>query len=88
MQELKADTAKELGLANGQAMVVTNVEEGSPADEGGMGRGDLILEVNRQQVTNVQDFQAALGHSADGKSVLLLIRRGDNTVYVGLRLEE
>ncbi|HEX9870369.1 MAG TPA: PDZ domain-containing protein, partial [Candidatus Tectomicrobia bacterium] len=88
VQELKANTARELGLANEQAVVVTDVEEGSPADEGGMSRGDVILEVNRQQVINVQDFQAALGHSAGEKSVLLLIRRGDNTVYVGLRPEE
>lgn len=88
VQELKANTARELGLANEQVVVVTDVEEGSPADEGGMSRGDVILEVNRQQVINVQDFQAALGHSAGEKSMLLLIRRGDNTVYVGLRPEE
>jgi serine protease Do len=89
VQELKANTAQELGLANEQAVVVTDVEEGSPADESGMGRGDVILEVNRQQVINVQDFQAALGHSTEAKSsVLLLIRRGDNTVYVGLQPEE
>jgi serine protease Do len=84
VQELKADIARELGLANGQAVVVTDVEEGSLADEGGMSRGDLILEVNQRQVTNLQDFQVALGRSADAKSVLFLIRRGDDTVYVAL----
>jgi serine protease Do len=88
VQELKADTAHELGLPNRQAVVVTDVEEGSPADEGGMSRGDLILEVNQQTVTNLQDFRAALGRSAGAKSVLLLIRRGDNMVYVALKPEE
>jgi S1-C subfamily serine protease len=68
--------------------VVTDVEEGSPADEGGLGRGDLILEVNRQKVTNLHDFQAALRHGPDAKFVLLLICRGDNLIYVGLRPEE
>jgi serine protease Do len=87
VQELKAETAHELGLPKGQVVVVTDIEEGSPADEGGMSRGDLILEVNQQQVTNLRDFQAALGRSADAKSVLFLIRRGDNIVYVALRPE-
>jgi serine protease Do len=88
VQELKANTAQELGLANGQAVVVTDVEEGSPADEGGLGRGDWILEVNRQKVNNVHDVRAALQRGPDAKSVLLLIRRGDNKIYVGLRPEE
>jgi serine protease Do len=88
VQELKANTAQELGLANGEAVVVIDVEEGSPADEGGLGRGDMILEVNRQNVNNVHDVRAALQRSPDAKSVLLLIRRGDNKIYVGLRPEE
>jgi serine protease Do len=87
VQELKRDAAQELGLTNSPAVVVTDVEEGSPADESGMSRGDVILEVNRHQVVNVQDFHAALGDSANGKSVLMLIRRGDRTVYVGLQPE-
>jgi len=87
VQEQKRDTPQELGSTNSPAVVVADVEEGSPADESGMSRGDVILEVNRQQVVNVQDFQAALGDSANGKSVLMLIRRGDRTVYVGLQPE-
>jgi len=88
VQELKANPAKELGLDNRQVVVVIDVEEGSPADEGGMSRGDLILEVNQQKVTNVQDFQTALVRSADATSVVFLIRRGDDTNYVALRPQE
>jgi serine protease Do len=88
VQELKADVAQELGLPNTPAVVVTDVEEGSPAEAGGMNRGDLILEVNQQQVTTLQDFRAALGRTGGSKSVLFLIRRGDNAVYVALRPEE
>jgi serine protease Do len=67
-----------------RAVVVTDVDEGGPADEGGVSRGDLILEVNRQQVTTLHDFVAALGGTAATKSVLFLIRRGDHTLYVAL----
>jgi serine protease Do len=88
VQEWKPKTAQELGLASGPIVVVTDVEEGSPADEVGMSRGDLIVEVNRQQVTTVQNFHAALDRSADAKSVVFLIRRGDDTIHVALRPEE
>jgi S1-C subfamily serine protease len=88
VQELEANVAHELDLPNMQAVVVSDVEEGSPAGEGGLSRGDLILEVNRQPVTTLQDFRAALDHTTDMKSLLFLIRRGDNTLYVALQPEE
>jgi serine protease Do len=88
VQELTPDIARELRMPNLQGLVVADVEEGSPADEVGMRRGDLIMEVNQQKVTNLQDFRAALSHAADAKSMLFLIRRGDTTVYVALRPEE
>jgi serine protease Do len=88
VQERMSDIAQELGLRNRQAIVVTAVEEGSSADEAGLRPGDLILEVNRQQVTNLHDFRVALGHTIDMKSVLFLLRRGENTLYVALQPEE
>jgi serine protease Do len=88
VQELTPEITRELILPNMQGLIVANVEEGGPADEVGMRPGDLIMEVNRQKVTNIQDFQAALGHAADTTSVLFLIRRGESTVYVALQPEE
>ena len=80
-----SEVAHALGLPKQQALVVTDVEEGSLADEEGLSRGDVILEVNRQQVTNLHDLQVALGPSATTQSVLFLIRRGDNLLYVALQ---
>jgi serine protease Do len=88
VQELTSEIAHDLGLPKMRALVVTGVEEGSPADEGGLSRGDLILEVNRQQVTNLYDFRATLSHAAAPKSALFLIRRAENILYVALQPEE
>ena len=60
----------------------------SSADKAGLSPGDLILEVNRQQVINLEDFRVALGRTTDMKSVLFLLRRGENTLYVALQPEE
>ena len=85
VQEMTPDLSRRLGLSNAQGVLVAGVEEGTPAHEAGVQRGDVILEVNQQKVTNVQDYQAAMGSKGDANSMLLLIRRGDNTVYMALR---
>ena len=49
--------------------------------------GDVILEVNRAAVKHVGAYQAALKTNTKGKIVLLLVRRGDNTIYVTVKPE-
>jgi serine protease Do len=87
-QDLTPEVARSLGLSDTQGVIVTDVEEGSPADQVGMRRGDVILEVYQQKITNLQDYRAPLGRTEETKSLLFLVRRGDNTVYVALRPEE
>src|SRR4029453_6194216 len=88
VQDLTPEVARSLGLSDTQGVIVSDVKEGSSADEGGMRRGDVILEVNQQKITNLQDYRATLGRTGETKSLLFLVRRGDNTVYVALRPEE
>ena len=57
------------------------------AEDIGFVRGDVIIEVNRAAVKDVDAYQSAVKASAKGKSVLLLIKRGDNTIYVPVKPE-
>ncbi len=54
-------------------VVVENVRAGSPADEAGIGRGSVIISVNRHTVQNVEAFSKELHAVAEGKNVLLLV---------------
>jgi S1-C subfamily serine protease len=65
--------------------VITAVEPGSPADEAGLRRRDVILEVDRSEVKDVDDLKAQLDSVDDG--ALLLIRRGDATIFVPIKRE-
>jgi S1-C subfamily serine protease len=47
---------------------------------------DIIVEINRQVVGNVEAYQRAL-KSGGGKAALLLIKRHNNTVFVPLEPE-
>ena len=73
---------------NVQGVVVTAVEGGSPASEKNMRPGDVIVEVASQAVKTPQDVQGKIEADAkSGKKVeLILINRGGDLTYVGLRL--
>jgi serine protease Do len=77
---LSAQDARRLGVRGG--IVVTEVASGSPADDAGLRPGDVIVQVNRRAVASVADVRRALG--GDARRALLLVRRGDASVYVEL----
>jgi serine protease Do len=87
VKDLSPDLARELGLETPGGVVISSVLPGSRADEAGLRARDVILEVNRAAVKNVDAYQAALKASAKGKILLLLVRRGDTTVYVTIKPE-
>src|ERR1700761_5382989 len=61
VDNLDAQTARQLHLpANTTGVVVTNISPSSPAADSGLQRGDVIQEVNRKSVSNVQDFEQAV----------------------------
>ena len=76
--------------APAKALEETRLPRGSlapdgPAAEAGLRRGDVIAEVNRRPVHNVRQYEKALGASGKGKSVLFLVRRGENTIFLAVR---
>jgi serine protease Do len=74
--------ARQLNLPSGmQGVVITDVEQGSAAEEAGLGSGDVILEVNRRPVHNVDEFSRAVSQLGK-QSVLLLVYSRGSTHYV------
>jgi Do/DeqQ family serine protease len=67
-----------------QGLVVTGVEDGGPAAEAGLRQGDLIEQANRQPVKTVEDLRAAVSGAGD-RPLLLLVTRGDDTVFITVR---
>lgn len=79
VQELTPELARQLGLKDARGVVVSEVKPGTSADEAGMVRGDLILELNGQQVDSLQSFAALAAKVAKGEVVRLLLRRPDGS---------
>jgi len=62
------------------AVVVTDVDSGSPAAESGLRPGDVVLEVNRVPATDVGSFRVAYAKSKD--RALLRILRDGRTLFL------
>jgi serine protease Do len=85
LQPLTAEMASRLGLAfNEHGLVVTRVDPAGDAANAGIRQGDLIQEVNRRPVRTQADFNIAMQLSGS-RPAMLLVRRGDNVIYVTLR---
>lgn len=86
-REITPDIAKQLGISHDAGVIVTDVEEGSPADNVGIQPRDIILQVNRIKITSLNQYSAEMTKAAEKKNVVLLIKRGNSNFFVGLNLE-
>src|SRR5437016_2225871 len=77
---LGRDDARRLGVKPGSGVIVTDVAEGSPADEAGVEPGDVVVEVNRRAVRSPADLGRAPG--ASPRRALLLVRRNGASVFI------
>ncbi|UCF04710.1 MAG: DegQ family serine endoprotease [bacterium] len=65
-------------------VIVTEVEANSSAIESGLREGDVITEVNRKKVDNLQDFFRLI-ERVRGDKVLLLVYRNGSHLYIIVR---
>lgn len=64
-------------------VAITQVKAGSTAEQAGLKPGDVIVEVNRQEIRSVEDFKTVYGKSKD--NLLMLIYRKNGSFYLVLK---
>lgn len=69
------ELAKQLGLKTSTGVLVSKVVEGSPADKGGLTRGDMIIRFDRQKVSDALELQNLVAGTSPGDLVKMVIRR-------------
>jgi len=85
VQEITPELARQLQLKETGGVIVSQVESGSPADEAGLQRGDIIQEINGQAIRKLGDYQAAIGKVKKDEVVRLLVKRGERNIYLAFR---
>jgi serine protease Do len=85
VENLTADAAQQLKLGPAtKGVLVNEVDPGSRAAEAGLQRGDVIQQVNRKPVVNVNEFKQSMGMTTKDKPVLLLVNRQGNTLFLAI----
>ncbi|HEY2385635.1 MAG TPA: DegQ family serine endoprotease [Candidatus Binatia bacterium] len=85
VQTLTPEIAQDLGVTDVKGVVVTAVESGGAAEDAGLRRGDIILEVNRQAIEDVGEYRKQIQAADKTRNVLFLVRRGDNTIFLAVK---
>ncbi|MGO9863896.1 MAG: Do family serine endopeptidase [Terriglobales bacterium] len=87
VRSITPDMADRLGIAANKGVVVQDVKPGSFAEDLGLNRGDVVLEVNKQPVNNADEFSKIESSLKSGQDVVFLVRpRGaraqDGTIFL------
>jgi serine protease Do len=72
------------GRRGGRGVEVTGVDPDGPAAQAGIREGDVLEEVNGRSLRSASDLRMALAQ-AKGRPALVLVRRGEDTLYLALR---
>lgn len=68
-----------------QGALVTSIDRDSEAfRDANIRQGDVIIEVERQEIGSAGDFESAYGNVRDGDTFLVRIQRGNNTFLTAL----
>ncbi|WP_153305950.1 DegQ family serine endoprotease [Desulfogranum mediterraneum] len=87
LQELTPELAEQFGYEVEQGVLIAEVASDSAAGRFGLKPGQLIEEVNRQRVRNLEELNQALATAKNGSRVLLRVRGGKASHYIVLSKE-
>ena len=78
IQDVSADVAEAIGLAEVRGALVTDVPEG-PAQDAGMEAGDVILSFDGEEIADTRDLVQKVANAPVGKEVRVVVYREDGT---------
>ncbi len=83
VRKLTPEMAERLDMPAGKGVIVQDVKAGSFAEDINLGRGDVILEVNKQPVNSEEDFAKIESSLKSGQDAVFLVRPRGSTAQDG-----
>lgn len=84
LSELTDEQKEQLEVSSG--LLVEDVKTGAAASRAGIQPGDVILGLNNKDVKNIKHFNKLLEKIEQGRNIALLIRRGEMTTFITMKL--
>jgi serine protease Do len=84
---LQALTPQQIKKLNGKNGLLVMSSTGA-AEQAGIRQGDVILGLNNSETQSVEQFNKQINAVPAGKTVAVLVQRGDSTLYVPIKVEK
>ena len=89
VQDITPEIAQRFEIADTKGVVVTGVEDGSPAEDAGFNQGDIIRAIVRQNkrdpVTNAAEFAKLVKKFQSDKTILFLVERDEARILLTVK---
>jgi serine protease Do len=89
VQDITPEIAQRFEIGNTKGVVVTEVADGSPAEDAGFNEGDILRVILRQNkripVTNAAEFAKLVKKFESDKTILFLVERGDARILLTVK---
>ena len=84
VSELSKEQLEELQLNGG--LLVEKIQTSS-VRSAGLNQGDILIKIGNSQIKSLKQFNKILSQVKKGKNVALLVKRGENALYVAIKLD-
>jgi len=88
LRENTPEFAKNHNLSENHGLVVLGLTPNGPAFNAGLQVGDIILELDRVPINSLEAFKKKVKEYKSGDTLLFLILRQTNTMYLALKIPE
>lgn len=86
VEPLSPESARKLNMEGQEGVMVSKVDPNSPAAWAGIRRGTVIISVNQQRINSIDEYQKAIAKAEKGKPILLLIKQGEASRFVSIKI--
>ena len=88
VDEITPELAQQFGLSQKSGLVVVKVEKNSPAGGAGIRHGDILLEIDQEEINNMEEYRKKIRKYKKDDTILFLVQRGSSTHYLTLKMWE
>lgn len=88
IQEVTPEIAEQFGLTQTKGVLVGDVIEGSPAEETGIKRGDIIMKINNEEVNSPEELQDKIRDIDIGNNVDMEVVRDAKSINFIVKIGE
>ena len=86
VEELTPELARRYGVSDTSGLIIVQVDSNSPASEAGLKAGDIILEVDKDRIKDIKQYNRKIEGYKAGDTILFLIKSEGSTAYRTLKV--